>query len=157
MYGAEKQVPGQGGMHCQVASTSSRRSSRGAFTLLELLVVMSIIVILMGMIVGVARYAQAKAVRSKARTEIQEIHNALESFRIDKGNYPSEGDFNSLRDRLPERIRNQMSKRGDINRMLDPWKNPYVYTFNPDQPETYSVHSQGPLTNIVEDDIYSGK
>ena len=65
-------------------------SSRGeaAFTLLELLVVISIIIILAGLTIGTMGYVQEKGKRSRAEAEIAAISAALESYKADNGIYP---------------------------------------------------------------------
>lgn len=62
---------------------------RDAFTLLELLVVIAIIAILAGLILSTAGYVQKKAARSRAEAEIQALSTALESYKADMGDYPT--------------------------------------------------------------------
>lgn len=59
-----------------------------AFTLGELLTVITIIVILVGLIVGAAGYANTKASRSRAETEIKALSAAAENYKSDNGVYP---------------------------------------------------------------------
>lgn len=59
-----------------------------AFTLLELLTVMTIIAVLAGLILSGAGYAQQKAARDRATSEIAALSVALESFKADNGEYP---------------------------------------------------------------------
>src|SRR5881396_186273 len=66
---------------------NSVRSPR-AFTLIELLVVIAIIGILAGLILAAAKYAQTKAARSRAETEIATMETALEHYKNDNGIYP---------------------------------------------------------------------
>lgn len=67
-----------------------RRAAReaSAFTLIELLGVMSIIIILAGLSVGVSRYVFQNAQESRTRTEIKAIEVALEAYKQDNGAYP---------------------------------------------------------------------
>lgn len=62
---------------------------RNAFTLMELLVVMGIVVLLMS--VGVVNYSQTnkKARDAKRKADIESIRSALELYRTDQGRYPS--------------------------------------------------------------------
>lgn len=64
------------------------------FTLVELLVVITIIVVLATLTVGAMGYVQKKAAVDKTRTQIALLENGLEQFYADNGYYP-EGD-NSL-------------------------------------------------------------
>ncbi|MEO6788280.1 MAG: type II secretion system protein [Chthoniobacteraceae bacterium] len=65
-----------------------RKSPASAFTLLEMLTVLAIIVILSGIVLGVAGYAQKKAALSRANGEIAMIASACESYKSDNGSYP---------------------------------------------------------------------
>lgn len=62
--------------------------TKRAFTLMELLVVMGIIVLLMS--VGVVSYSQTnrKARDAKRKADIESIRSALELYRTDQGSYP---------------------------------------------------------------------
>jgi prepilin-type N-terminal cleavage/methylation domain-containing protein len=73
------------------AQERARPSPRGvsAFTLIELLAVMTIILILAGLILSIAGNANYKAATSRAQGEIQAISTALESYKADNGAYPS--------------------------------------------------------------------
>jgi type II secretion system protein G len=67
-----------------------------AFTLIELIVVIAIIVILMGLVLSTVSYAQKKAARSRAETEIAAMSAACENYKADNGVYPNSADTNSL-------------------------------------------------------------
>ncbi len=59
-----------------------------AFTIIELLTVMVIILILAALVLALVGYGQNKAARSKAEGEIAAISTALESYKTDTGTYP---------------------------------------------------------------------
>jgi len=59
-----------------------------AFTLIELLTVLAIIMVLAGLIVAGSKYAMTKAGRSRAEAEIAAMENALENYKNDYGVYP---------------------------------------------------------------------
>ncbi len=61
----------------------------GAFTIIELLVVITIIIILAGLILSTVGYVQKKGARARAETEIAAISAACESYKADNGIYPS--------------------------------------------------------------------
>lgn len=64
-----------------------RKILRG-FTLVELLVVIVIITILAGLTISTIGYAQQKAARDRTKAEISALEVALESYKIDNGDYP---------------------------------------------------------------------
>ena len=77
----------------------SSLSATGAFTLIELIVVVTVIVILTGLVLSTVGYVQKKAARSRAETEIAAMSAALESYKADNGIYA----FNSVTNTLDAR------------------------------------------------------
>lgn len=71
---------------CPVAG--NRR--RAAFTLIELLAVMAIILVLAGLILNIAGSANYNSAKGRATAEIQAISTALESYKSDNGVYPQD-------------------------------------------------------------------
>src|SRR6266705_872017 len=63
-------------------------TARSAFTLIELVVVVGIILILASLVLSTAGYARKKGARARAETEIAAISAACESYRADNGVYP---------------------------------------------------------------------
>jgi general secretion pathway protein G len=63
--------------------------SRRAFTIVEVLVVMTIILILAGLILATSSYVHNKGARSRAEAEIAAMSAALENYKADNGIYPS--------------------------------------------------------------------
>ena len=63
-------------------------SARGAFTLIELIVVVTVIVILTGLVLSTVGYVQKKAARSRAEAEIAAMSAALEGYKADTAVYP---------------------------------------------------------------------
>jgi len=58
------------------------------FTLIELLVVITIITILAGLTIATFRFAQISAARNRAKAEVDGLSLAIESYKIDNGDYP---------------------------------------------------------------------
>ena len=65
-----------------------------AFTILELLVVITIIIVLAGLILSTVGYVQKKGARSRAEAEIAAMSAALESYKADNGTYPTHNGSN---------------------------------------------------------------
>jgi prepilin-type N-terminal cleavage/methylation domain-containing protein len=65
-----------------------RKPATSAFTLLEMLTVLAIIVILAGLVLSVGGYAQKKSALSRAEGEKAMLMSACESYKSDNGNYP---------------------------------------------------------------------
>jgi type II secretory pathway pseudopilin PulG len=75
-------------IHSSFGIRHSAFAAAGAFSLLELLIVISIIIILAGLVLATVGYVQKKGARSRAETEIAALSAALESYRADNGIYP---------------------------------------------------------------------
>ena len=68
-----------------------------AFTLIELVVVVGLILILTGLVLSTVGYARKKGARARAETEIAAMSAACESYKSDNGVYPSKSpDTNTL-------------------------------------------------------------
>ena len=72
-----------------VIRNSSFRAA-GAFTVIELLVTITIILVLAGLVLATSGYVQTKVKRSRAEAEIAAISAALENYRADNGTYPTD-------------------------------------------------------------------
>jgi prepilin-type N-terminal cleavage/methylation domain-containing protein len=82
--------------------TPRLNSARAAFTLIELLIVVTIIALLFALTVGGFSYAQRSAARSKTAATIKAVQSALERYNTEFGEYPepaNPGDTISLRDK----------------------------------------------------------
>jgi general secretion pathway protein G len=71
-------------------------ATTSAFTILELLIVISIIIVLAGLILATSGYVQKKGARSRAEAEIAAISAALENYKADNGIYPTHTDTVAL-------------------------------------------------------------
>src|SRR5206468_7624407 len=71
-------------------------TARRAFTLIELVVVVGIILILAGLDLSTAGYARKKGARARAETEIAAMSAACESYKADNAVYPFNSDTNAL-------------------------------------------------------------
>ncbi len=94
------------------------------FTLIEILVVMAIIGMLAVMVAPNIFNQQAGAQRDAAMSQISSLEAALDTYRLDVGEYPDS--LEGLRDNDSGRAAwNGPYLRRDVP--LDPWGNEYVY------------------------------
>ncbi|MDD5424483.1 MAG: type II secretion system protein GspG [Candidatus Omnitrophica bacterium] len=70
-----------------------RRGKRG-FTIIELIVVMTIIMMLAGLVAGAASSARQRALIARTRSMIAAIETGLGMFQSDLGGYPTSGNTN---------------------------------------------------------------
>jgi prepilin-type N-terminal cleavage/methylation domain-containing protein len=75
---------------------------KAAFTVIELLIVMAIILVLAGLILATSGYVQNKGARSLAEAEIAAMSAALENYRADNGIYPRDARTDALKSRAPD-------------------------------------------------------
>lgn len=65
-----------------------QRHGKPAFTLIELMAVITIIVILAGIVVGGLAFVQDRQAKNKAQVQMALIAKSLEEFKLDNGFYP---------------------------------------------------------------------
>lgn len=138
---------------------STRECAACAFTLLELLAVITIIAILSGIVIGVGRHAAATGQTARAKAELAALSAALETYKRSYGDYPQTGDEAQLLQSLMgkrgpkgDEIQGRslletarFSLTGDV--LLDPWDRPYVYAYKTTtawKNSSYVLYSVGP-------------
>jgi len=80
-----------------------KRRCKTGFSLIELFVVISIIIVLAGLILSTVGYVQKKGERARAETEIAAMSAACESYKADNGIYPRDNTTNQYTDTLDAR------------------------------------------------------
>src|ERR1044072_7875094 len=71
-----------------------------SFTLIELIVVTTVIIILTGLVLTTVGYIQKKGARSRAETEIAAMSAACENYKQDNGIYPRNLETDGLNARI---------------------------------------------------------
>ena len=127
--------------------SSSTRRGRGGFTLLELLVVLAIIATLAGVVAPGLFRNVGDAQRTAARTQIEMFALALESYRLDNGDYPTtEQGLQALRT-MPSGAEPPRNWRGPyLTKPVpqDPWGRSYEYRApGRANPQSYDLYSLG--------------
>ena len=125
------------------AGQNETRSNERGFTLVEMLVVITIIGLIMGLIgPRVLNYLSESKVKA-AKIQIQSFESALDLFNLDAGRYPSTAEgLTALVRRTPGLAAwNGPYLRGG-NVPNDPWNNPYVYRA-PGEHGAYDIVSYG--------------
>lgn len=130
---------------------SFNAKTRG-FTLIEMLVTITIIVILAGLSLSGFKYVTAKQASEQAKIQTQLLSKALEEYKLDNGNYPvtgntATGNSNLLYQELylngtganptgkiylaeldPDNNKQGWTQAaGQVMTLIDPWQNEYYY------------------------------
>ena len=121
----------QGLSSVRQASAPATRHFAG-FTLIELMVVVTIIAILAGLALSSMGYVNRKGAESRARSEVAALSAAIEAFKLDRGSYPPT--VASLYTNLcPPSGTNRVYFEPPVgmatnNQFLDPWGTAYGYS-----------------------------
>ncbi len=109
-----------------------RRGQRGV-TLIELLVVLAILALISAIVVINILPERDRAAVRKAEIDIKTIETALDQYRLDMFNYPTQQQGLQALVSVPDDVQRQSDYRpGGYLRggaPLDPWGNPYQYRF----------------------------
>lgn len=114
------------------------------FTLIELLIVITIIAILASLVIAASSSVQKKGARSRTEAEIAAVSAALESYKADNGDYPS----NSTSNNCLNLVTNLMPPAGNGGKVyfefkakatnssgwIDPFGNSYCYIYTNGSP-----------------------
>jgi general secretion pathway protein G len=128
---------------CRKANRPPRRTQR-AFTLVELLLVLTILAILAGIVLPKMTGNTERARQTAAHTQIASFGTALDAYEVDNGEYPRQ-----LQD-LIVKPRDAQSWHGPYMEKipLDPWNKPYTYQFpgrrNSSGAKGYDLFTTGP-------------
>jgi prepilin-type N-terminal cleavage/methylation domain-containing protein len=82
----------------------ARRIGQAAFTLIELMVVITIIIILAGLVVGGMEYANQRSASEKAKTQIALLSKGIEEYKLDMGAYPGTDDNTTIAGDVSEQL-----------------------------------------------------
>ena len=131
---------------CEGRTVRARLASASAgFTLVEMLVVLTIISLIVGLVgPRVLSYLSESRVKS-AKIQIESFGSALDLFYIDEGRYPTNAEGLTALVERPSGVdvwNGPYVKGGRIP--LDPWGHAYQYRVAPDRNPPYEISSLGP-------------
>jgi general secretion pathway protein G len=120
------------------AASAPVRLDTAGFTLIELMAVLLVIMVLAGISIGVANYANNKAATSRVKSEIAALEAGLEAYRLERGAYVAgDGSANSsavLHQALAGSTKvyftfrpGQLAVAGTVTNIVDAWGTAYRY------------------------------
>jgi general secretion pathway protein G len=136
-------------LHPSLRRTALRRAASRAFTLVEMLLVITIIGILAALVVPKMMGRSEQARQAAARADISSSKTALDAFEVDNGYYPK-----SFADLL-QQPREAKNWHGPYLEKLptDPWGNTYQYAYpGKHNPSGFDLSSPGPDGKAGTDD-----
>jgi general secretion pathway protein G len=120
-----------------------RRYAERGFTLVEMLVVISIIALIMSLVGPRVLHFLGESKVKAAKIQIESLTSALDLYALDTGRYPSTSEGLNA---LLERPGNETSWGGPYLKgnvvPNDPWGKPYIYR-SPGQHGAYDIMSYG--------------
>ncbi len=141
-------------MKCKISVTNrARRQSRQGFTLVELLLVLTILGILAALVIPKFSGRTEQARQTAAQTQIANFATALDNFEVDNGYYPR--GKNGLLDlvQMPRDAQNWRGPYLQHDIPLDPWQRPYIYECpGKHNPSSYDLMSAGLDGQLGTDD-----
>jgi len=131
-------------MKIKYKKNKNTKVKQSGFSLIEILVVLLIIGLLSTLVAVNVLPSQDKARVEKAKADIAILGNALEMYRLERFNYPSnELGLKALLRSEEGNYQNDLNKRGYIRSLpKDPWGNEYQYII-PGENGEYDLFSMG--------------
>ena len=110
----------------------------GAFTLVELLATIAVIMVVAGLTLGTLGYVNRKGAEGRAKAEVAALSAAIDNFKLDHGSYPAPADLFRELTGQGEINTNKVyfEPKGSIAQnmtngpFLDPWGTAYNYRTN---------------------------
>ncbi|WP_077409775.1 type II secretion system major pseudopilin GspG [Marinicella sediminis] len=115
------------------------RKQQSGFSLIEVLVVMTILAVIFGLVVSNVTGGQDKARYKEAQIMVQKLTQSVAEFNLDTGNYPDSLE-DLVRDNGDSMWMGPYIKEKDLK---DPWGEPYQFSANSQHGQSFDIYSYG--------------
>ena len=115
------------------------RKQQSGFSLIEVLVVMTILAVIFGLVVSNVTGGQDKARYKEAQIMVQKLTQSVAEFNLDTGNYPDSLE-DLVRDNGDSMWMGPYIKEKDLK---DPWGEPYQFSANGQHGQSFDIYSYG--------------
>lgn len=123
-----------------------RNSGQAGVTLIEMMVVVTIIALFAALVLPKMMHQADRAKVTKAKADINGFSTALGAYKLDTGTFPStEQGLKALREK-PEGVENWQGPYVQKEIGMDPWNHPYIYHYpgdHGDEPDIVSLGLDG--------------
>jgi general secretion pathway protein G len=120
-----------------------RKTAEAGFSLMELLVVMTILGLLAGVVAVSLTGRVDKEKRRTAKLQIANFEEALDMFHLDVGRYPTTEEGLAALIEKPSGVDNWGGRYLKKDLPRDPWKKEYIYKSPGDNDRPYDIMSYG--------------
>lgn len=117
---------------------NNRRRQQG-FSLIEVLVVMTILAVIFGLVVSNVTGGQEKARYKEAQIMVQKLTQSVAEFNLDTGKYPNSLD-DLVNDTGDAMWMGPYTKEKDLK---DPWGEPYHFSSSSQHGQSFDIYSYG--------------
>ena len=115
------------------------------FTIIELLVVIAVIAVLAGLTLAAMGGINQRAARDRAKGEVSAIANAIQSYQVQHGFYPTNMGTAVVYTNISGFLASARLITNSDGRIEDPFGNAYVYKTNgTHNPASFDLYSVGP-------------
>lgn len=115
----------------------NNRKKQQGFSLIEVLVVMTILAVIFGLVVSNVTGGQDKAKYKEAQIMVQKLTQAVAEFNLDTGNYPNDLE-DLVNDSGDSMWMGPYIKEKDLK---DPWGEPYHFSANSQHGQSFDIYS----------------
>ena len=135
------------------------RQVRSGFSMVELMAVIIILGLLAAVVANNVLGKVEKAKVTTTRTNLKTLHSAVQSFRLDTGDYPTEDDGLFALIEAPPGYEDVYPEEGYLEYTelpLDAWGNEFIFELYPESGKPFVIRSLGPDKELdTEDDLLS--